>query len=237
MADAILAFRHTDGSNQLGNDPAGRLGVRYSDTTGYQPVNSPGNTVILDRWTPEHVPIDAAPEDVVRTQRFLTPQWGNVTPFALASGNVVRPVAPEPFLLVDGTVNLNDKTITLSNGDVLNVDRSLIGTIINPAFIAQAEEVVAYSAGLTDKEKLIAEFWEDGGGTSFPPGTFMTFGEFVSARDNHSLDDDAMMFFALANAMFDAGIATWEAKVYLRLCSSGAGDPRSWTTRFDRHLQ
>ena len=41
----------------------------------------------------------------------------------------------------------------------------------------------------------------------------MTFGQFVSARDNHSVDDDAKMFFALGNAVFDAGIATWEAKV------------------------
>ena len=45
-------------------------------------------------------------------------------------------------------------------------------------------------------------------------GTFMTFGEFVSARDNHSIDEDAVMFFALANSVFDAGIATWEAKLF-----------------------
>ena len=39
---------------------------------------------------------------------------------------------------------------------------------------------------------MVAEFWEDGGGSSFPPGTWMTFGQFTSARDNHTIDDDAM---------------------------------------------
>jgi hypothetical protein len=34
----------------------------------------------------------------------------------------------------------------------------------------------------------------------------------VSARDHHTLDDDVKMFFALSNAIFDAGIAAWDAK-------------------------
>ena len=71
-----------------------------------------------------------------------------------------------------------------------------------------------FSANLTDEQKLIAEFWEDGGGTSFPPGTWMTFGQFVSARGDNSIDQDALLFFALGNAVFDAGVATWEAKTF-----------------------
>ena len=74
--------------------------------------------------------------------------------------------------------------------------------------------MIEFSANLTDEQKIIAEFWEDGGGTSFPPGTWMSFGQFVSARDGHTLDQDAQMFFALGNAVMDAGIATWEAKVF-----------------------
>ena len=42
----------------------------------------------------------------------------------------------------------------------------------------------------------------------------MTFGQFVSSRDDHSLDDDVKLFFGLSNAVFDAGVATWEAKVF-----------------------
>lgn len=135
-------------------------------------------------------------------------------PFSLESGDRLRPPAPEPFLLVDGEVDWETATITLANGNTLNINSSAIGSIINPAFIKQAESLIEVSANLTDKQKLIAEFWEDGKGTSFPPGTWMTFGQFVSARDNHTLDEDAKMFFALGNAVFDAGIATWSAKGY-----------------------
>lgn len=139
----------------------------------------------IELWTPEFVPIDAEPGEEIRIQSFLTPQWGDVTPFALESGDELRPVAPEPFLLVEGEVDLEAQTITLaSTGEVLSITRDLIGDVINPGFIEQAEDIVDVSANLTDEEKLVAEFWEDGGGTSFPPGTWMTFGEFVSARDD-----------------------------------------------------
>lgn len=159
------------------------------------------------------MPIDAEPGQEERIQRFLTPHWGDVIPFALESGNQFRPEAPKPFLLVDGEVDLEAKTITLADtGEVLPITRDLIGDVINPEFIEQVEEIVDVSANLTDEQKLIAEFWEDPSGTSFPPGTWMTFGEFVSARDNNTLDDDAQLFFALGNAVFDAGIATWESK-------------------------
>ncbi|WP_407061215.1 DUF6851 domain-containing protein [Acaryochloris thomasi] len=215
-AEALLEFRRTDGSNQLGNDPNGTLGTPYSDNSGYTPFNNTGESIDIERWTPESVPIDAAPGEELRTQQFLTPQWGDVTPFSLDSGDQLRPEAPEPFLVdgVGGTVDLEAKTITLADGTVLPISKDLIGTVINPGFIEQAERVVEVSANLTDEEKLVAEFWEDGGGTSFPPGTWMTFGQFVSARDNNSLDTDAQLFFGLGNAVFDAGVTTWEAKTF-----------------------
>ncbi len=215
-AEALLEFRRTDGSNQLGDDPNGTLGTPYSDNSGYTPFNDTGNSVDIERWTPENVPIDAAPGEESGTQQFLTPQWGDVTPFSLDSGDQLRPETPESFLLdgVQGTVDLEAKTITLDDGTVLPISKDLIGTVINPGFIEQAERVVDVSANLTDEQKLVAEFWEDGGGTSFPPGTWMTFGQFVSARDNNSLDTDAQLFFGLGNAVFDAGVSTWEAKTF-----------------------
>jgi hypothetical protein len=214
MAAVLLEFRHADGSNQLGDSPDGLAGVPYSNVIAYDPINETGNTTDIESWTPELVPIDAAPGTEDRVQEFLTPQWADVTPFALESSDQFRPEDPQPFLLVEGTVDLAAGTITLADNSVVQIDSSLIGTVINPEFIAQAEQVVELSANLTDEQKLIAEFWEDGDGTSFPPGTWMTFGEFVSARDDHSLDQDAQLFFALGNAVFDVGIATWEAKVF-----------------------
>ena len=210
-ADAILAARVADGSNQLNGYAA------PTDANGdpiHRIVNGgPHDITDIARWTPENIPLD--PEDGIPEQSFLTPHWGEVDPFGLASGDALRPVAPEPFFLVDGaTLDIPAKTITLADGTVLGVSRDLIGTVINPAFIEQAERVVDASANLTDAEKLTAEFWEDGGGTSFPPGTFMTFAQYVSARDDHDQGEDAALFLAMSNAQMDAGIATWEAKTY-----------------------
>jgi hypothetical protein len=214
-AEALMAFRRNDGSNQENG---------YVDTTGYTPVNSDSDNIVdIAAWTPEFVPIDSEPGDAnfARQQQFLTPQWSIVEPFALESSSAARPVAPESFLLVEGaTVDLEARTITLADDTVVDIDLSIVGTdpaagaIINQAFVEQAQQVVDTSRDLTDEQKLVAEFWEDGGGTSFPPGTWMTFGQFVSARDNHTVDQDAVLFAALGNAVFDAGVATWEAKVF-----------------------
>lgn len=77
---------------------------------------------------------------------------------------------------------------------------------------AQALQILHYSARLTDREKVIAEYWADGPSSELPPGHWCLFGQFVSARDRHGVDEDVKMFFALANAVFDAGIAAWDAK-------------------------
>jgi len=215
-AQALLEFRHNDGSNQLGDDPNGN-GNTYSDIIGYQPQNLDGDAINIELWTPEHVPID---DPTARVQSFLTPQWAEIIPFSLESSAELREAGvledPEPFLLpgVDAEVDLDAGEITLADGSVVEISQDIIGTIINPGFIEQAEQLVNWSADLTDEQKLIAEFWEDAGGTSFPPGTWMTFGQFVSARDENTLDQDVELFFNLGNAVFDAGVATWEAKVF-----------------------
>ena len=209
-AQTLLKYSQRDGANQLGSEPNSD-GTPYSDYTNYQPDNQPGNIKNIELWTPNLV---HSKELGVVSQQFLTPHWGKVTPFALESAAQFRPEPPQPFLLVNGTVNLDAKNIILEDGSSWKISRDLVGKIINPKFIAQAEEVVEYSANLTDKQKIIAEFWEDGSGTSFPPGTWMTFGQYVSARDDHTLDEDVKMFFALANSVCDAGIATWESKTY-----------------------
>ena len=208
-AKALLDYRDLDGANLL--EDVESNSELSSSHKAYQPSNTPDSIKNIDSWTPEIVATNQS-ESV--TQEFLTPHWGEVTPFALDSADLFRPQPPQPFLLVDGEVDLEAQTITLEDGSILNISPDLIGKVINPEFIAQAEEVIEYSANLTDKEKVIAEFWEDGSGTSFPPGTWMTFGQYVSARDEHTLDQDAQMFFALGNAVFDAGIATWECKTY-----------------------
>jgi hypothetical protein len=74
-AQAEIAFRHTDGSNQLGG---------YADTTGYQPVNSWQTVTDPWRWQPLCVPLVPYGTACTNTmQKPYTPQWGQVTPFGL----------------------------------------------------------------------------------------------------------------------------------------------------------
>ena len=208
MAESLMEFRRFDGSNQLGN---------YDDTTNYSPFNItlPGQEPVvkdITRWTAEHVPIDALNAPI---QDPLTPQWGQVIPFALSEGSQFRPPEPAPFLFDPlATADLQAGTITRRDGTVVDISRELIGIDINPDFITQSEEIVAFSANLTDEQKMIAEYWEDPGGTPFPPGHWLEIGQFVSQRDDYTLDEDVQLFFALGNAVMDAGIATWEAKYF-----------------------
>ena len=86
-AAAVVAYRHHDGANQLG-DERDSSGAPYSDYTGYRPVNPPDKIVDPDRWQP--IPFEAPGGGTV-TPGFLTPQWYLVKPFALRSSDQFRP--------------------------------------------------------------------------------------------------------------------------------------------------
>ncbi|SRR5258708_9096584 len=79
-------------------------------------------------------------------------------------------------------------------------------------YIRQAKELLELSADLTDEQKMIAEYWADGPASETPAGHWCLFGQFVSSRDHHNLDDDVKMFFVLTNALLDVSIAAWDVK-------------------------
>ncbi len=180
---AVLEFRHHDKSNQLGDLAQGP----YSDWTGYASLN-----------TPSPVPSRAAPSDPnhwqplnyvnstgdLMTQRFVGAQWCDVTPFAMSKGDEYR-----WLVQLLGPAKYGSKE-----------------------YQEQAQELIDISAGLTDRQKMIAEYWSDGPNSEQPPGHWALFTQFVSQRDHHTLDDDVKMFFVLSNAIFDAGIAAWDTK-------------------------
>jgi len=88
-ARAVLAFRHGDGANQLGDmgpEPRG-LAAAYADWTGYRPANDLMRLADPNRWQPLPTPDGLG-------QRFLTPHWGLVAPFALRAGWELRPEGP-----------------------------------------------------------------------------------------------------------------------------------------------
>jgi hypothetical protein len=190
---AVLDFRHHDGSNQLGDTAGGTPGVPYSDYTGYTPANKPMDIRVPfdpstvthpNKWQPLTY-VDGSGKLV--TQKFVGAQWDNVVPFALTSASQFRSAT--------GPAKIG------SSG-----------------FIEQARELLNLSANLTDEQKMIAEYWANGPRTELPPGHWDLFAQYVSRRDYHGrssrgVDLDAQMFFALTNAIFDAGIASWDDKV------------------------
>lgn len=80
-------------------------------------------------------------------------------------------------------------------------------------YIEDVNEMVALSAGLTDRQKVIAEYWADGPNTETPPGHWNLFAQFVAQRDRTTFDEDIVLFFALGSALHDAAISVWDAKV------------------------
>ena len=175
---AVLDFRHTDGANQLNG---------YADTSGYIPVNSWDQMKEPDHWQPLCVPLPApGATDCPAQQRFATPHWRTVTPFALTSAAQFRPD--------------HGPAVTVLKGKP------------SDAFTKEVDQQLKYSAGLTDTQKVIAEYWEDPPGSVTPPGHWNLFAQWVSRRDHHSLDEDAKVFMALNNALLDASITAWDAK-------------------------
>src|SRR4051812_22367781 len=75
-AQAVLEFRHHDGSNQMGDLHASA----YSDYSGYTPVNTPDLILDPDRWQPLRV---SDGHGGFVSQQYIAPFWGQVAPFAL----------------------------------------------------------------------------------------------------------------------------------------------------------
>jgi len=190
-AQAVLDFRHRDGANQLGDEPGGTPGVPYSDYTGYTPVNEPMDIRFPFDPTTVHDPnawqrlryVDASGNVV--TPGFVGAQWQRVTTFALSPGTLRSPTGPAKY----GSAE----------------------------YLDQAQALLDLSAGLTDEQKMIAEYWADGPHSELPPGHWNLFAQFVSRRDHHGvqahgLERDVKLFFALTNAVADAGCCAWDNK-------------------------
>jgi hypothetical protein len=175
---AVVDFRHNDGANQVNG---------YADTSGYEPVNTWDQILSPDHWQPLCVPLPApGTTDCTAVQKFSTPHWRNVTPFALTSAAQFRPD--------------HGPAVTVLKGKP------------SDAFRKEVDQQLRFSAGLTDTQKVIAQYWEDGPRSETPPGHWNLFAQWVSHRDHHTLDTDAKVFFALGNALLDASITAWDAK-------------------------
>jgi hypothetical protein len=121
----------------------------------------------------------------VVTPGFVGAQWPRVTTFALVPGSLRSTSGP--------------------------------ARLGSPEYLAQAHALIEMSAGLTDEHKMIAEYWADGPRSELPPGHWNLFAQFVSRRDHHGahahgVEQDVKLFFALTNAISDAGCCAWDNK-------------------------
>ncbi|MFJ7070407.1 vanadium-dependent haloperoxidase [Streptomyces sp. NPDC101115] len=100
-AQAVLDFRHGDGANQLGTPP-------YADTTGYQPRNPPQTAGAYDPSivvAPEHwAPLVVGG----KLQKYLTPQFAVMEPFALSSPDQFTVPAPPAYPSVRMTAAIEE---------------------------------------------------------------------------------------------------------------------------------
>jgi len=198
---AVLEYRHHDRSNQLGEmdsaaaENSGRNGIKrsaigaYDDWTGYRPLNAagvvPAHFPLSKPLNPDHwQPLTYTDSNgSLVLQMFTGAQWCLITPFAMTKGDDFRSAGePGPFKYG------------------------------SPEYEQQAEELIGISANLTDRQKMIAEYWSGEANRADTLEHWLSLTQFVSSRDHHTLDDNVKMYFALTNALLDASIATWDAK-------------------------
>jgi hypothetical protein len=190
-AHAVLDAGHRDGANQLGDEPGGTPGVAYSDYTGYVPANDPmdirtafdpATVHNVNAWQPLRY-VDGSGNVV--TPKFVGAHWQRVTTFAITPG-----------------------ALRSSSGPARSGSAE---------FLEQARDLLDLSAHLTDEQKMIAEYWADGPRSELPPGHWNLFAQVVARRGHHgdhshALEQDVKLFFALTNAISDAGCCAWDNK-------------------------
>jgi hypothetical protein len=196
-AKAVLDFRHHDGANQLGDEPGGQAGIPYSDYTGYTPVNRPMDLRAY-------------------------PTCGQLTRPGFHPATVRDPNHWQPLRIIDRSGK--DFTQPFVGAQWSTPDGRHVEpfALISPSQLRSATGLPpygsdAYRSGLTDEQKMIAEYWADGPNSELPPGHWDLFAQFVAHRDHHGarkegVEADIKLFFALTNAIFDAGICCWDNK-------------------------
>ncbi len=77
----------------------------------------------------------------------------------------------------------------------------------------EVKEVIRLQANLTNEQKGLVEFMRDGPKSVQQAGHWFIFAQDVSVRDNHTLDQDVKMYFAVEAAAMDGFIACWDTKI------------------------
>lgn len=170
--------------NYYSNDGSNQAN-NYADTTGYVPV------AVFDTITDTNnvsVWADTSKRYKWMPLKFINQAGATVTQTALTPqwGFV------KPFALPYGSFLRPDVRIQPTQEEI--------------------DEVLQVNANLTEAQKVQAELYAKGPGTESPPGMWLDIADQISIAENNNLEKDIKLFFALAMAVFDAGIAAWDVK-------------------------
>jgi hypothetical protein len=177
---AVVAAREHDGMNQLGDEGGSLYNLRpYADTTGYKPVNKGERLIDPRRWQPDTLTTGSG---IFFSQQFVTPQWAVTEPYSYD-----KPRLKAPFPWKSYAVRGNGKKPMR-------------------AYKAQADEVLAVQAALTDRQKLVAEFFDD----KIHSLGFSTLAATLAL--GLDLEQFVQLDFLVNVAAFDTGITVWKNK-------------------------
>lgn len=113
----------------------------------------------------------------------LQPYWGSARTFVPDCASRTQPEAPITF-----------------------------STATSSRFYSQALEVYAVTKEITEEERIIAEYWADGGGTVTPPGHSMLIAAQLIEKESLPLDQAALLLAQLGMALNDAFVSCWKCK-------------------------
>jgi PAP2 superfamily len=188
-AQAVVNFRHNDRSNQSLPDDNGKVSYPYlcdpSKTKCYAPTREWWQEADPWHWKPLCVPLPASDATTCPSTSAVQ------RPLAPHWGNVI-PFATSPgSILVTGPPK--DASGKYSNAEVAT---ALTDTNLGTDYV----------------KKVKTEYWLDGANSEFPPGHAAVFAQALSRKNKFTLDRNVKLFFALGNAVMDAGIASWWQK-------------------------
>lgn len=157
----------------------------YADTTGYTPV------AVFDTITDSNnVSVWA---DTSKRYKWMPLKYVNQS-----NATVTQSALTPHWGLV--------KPFALPYGSYFRPDVRIITTQ------EEIDEVIQATANLTEAQKVQAELYAKGPGTESPPGMWLKIADQISVAENNNLEKDVKLFFVVAMAVFDAGIAAWDVK-------------------------
>ncbi len=229
IAADVIASTLDDGANES---------INYADPT-YTPVNmpcvvkEPGTTMVdPNRWQPLTLDTQIGQNGVPipgSTQRYVGPQWGGVTPFALppvAPGGIHLDPGEPPRLGGVGDAQFKARILnmlrlashlTIDDGATIDLSPAAwgnnpLGTNDGTGYPVNPITGQPYPPNVVkhgDFARVLAEFWADGPTSETPPGHWNSVANAAS--------DDPAMVRRIGGTGPEVDRLEWDVKMYLAL--------------------